>query len=289
MKFKRFLREAELEEEKNKIKQWLRETAREADPAWQPGDKRVDEYFKIADNLEIEPISSFYYSGQENEYGTIIAELPYKFARMSKDFTIIDSDLSSLKNFPAQVDAYVTLNGNSKLKSFVGDLKKCKSLSADDCSIHNLDGLPEIEMNFSIQSAEYLTSFKGSPKKLLGVFAGGFPYVTSLEGLPEQAGSIIINSGGRIKSLAGIHNIVKQCESMHFSGFDSGITEFEGHVLGLLKINGLKTVSGGHGTFSGYKFRKAMEIVDKHLKDKKDIVECQAELIDADLEEYAKL
>lgn len=58
-------------------------------------------------------------------------------------------------------------------------------------------------------------------------------------------------------------------------------------LLRLLKMQSMKELKV-HGD-SDNQLVRAAEILNKHLEGDKNIIECQAELIDADLEEYAKL
>ena len=61
---------------------------------------------------------------------------------------------------------------------------------------------------------------------------------------------------------------------------DFSKNKISSHVLGLLKIKGLKHVKLSN--------KKVETIINKYLPEG-DILECQSELMDAGLEEYAKL
>jgi hypothetical protein len=72
----------------------------------------------------------------------------------------------------------------------------------------------------------------------------------------------------------------------------------ESHVLGLLKIEGLRCAvfsvsdrisDGASSKYQSHKFHKLDEIINRHLLTGKDIFACQEELIEAGFEEYAKL
>jgi hypothetical protein len=52
-------------------------------------------------------------------------------------------------------------------------------------------------------------------------------------------------------------------------------------VLGLMRIKGLTKVYLDN--------KQVMDILNKYLKGDRDIIRCQSELLDAGLEEYAKL
>jgi len=58
-------------------------------------------------------------------------------------------------------------------------------------------------------------------------------------------------------------------------------------LLNLMKTENIKTVHGFNEADNDVE--KAFEIVNKHLKEGKDIIECQSDLIDAGFEKWAKV
>lgn len=89
--------------------------------------------------------------------------------------------------------------------------------------------------------------------------------------------------GCKMKSLAGIDKITGLKELTF--GF---AVELEGGMLRLLKTK-IKPEDVTNHYISDDKFAKALKIVLKHMGGDRDLLECQNELIEADLEEYAKL
>lgn len=91
--------------------------------------------------------------------------------------------------------------------------------------------------------------------------------------------------------------ILDRCEFHTFKlgsldgGIDNLTLDFPKVKCGLLGILKCKTIGRVGGTASCPKdLQLALQIINKHLlKDDRDILECQNELIDANLDEYAKL
>jgi hypothetical protein len=80
----------------------------------------------------------------------------------------------------------------------------------------------------------------------------------------------------RVTSLHDIH---------HHTSFIGGalyVPNLKRDALGLLLVDGLKRVFAGGD-------EKWAAIINRHLADKKDLLACQEELIDNDLDEYARL
>ena len=91
--------------------------------------------------------------------------------------------------------------------------------------------------------------------------------------------------------ITSLHDIDKHIKQINADGqgkglFDVSMCEIKSNVLGVFKIKGVKSVYFDHWTED--KLKKVTEIINKHLKTG-DIFDCQEELIDAGLEEYAKL
>ena len=148
-----------------------------------------------------------------------------------------------------------------------------------------------------------LTSLVGAPKRVNGDFVCSNQKLTSLKGSPEVVngffsctGNLLTNIdcslelaqhfycfGNRITSLKDIHKHVKELKGGAFPAeaeFNAKDNPIASHVLGLLKIKGLKHFFCDNA--------EVEEIINKYLPEG-DIFECQSELIDAGFEEYAKL
>jgi len=89
------------------------------------------------------------------------------------DFDVSFNILRSLNNSPVKVDGAFKCIYNKNLKSLVGGPKEVKSLNANNCSLRDLNGIP----NFSTPlintgnidlSSNQLTSLVGLPTKVFG-------------------------------------------------------------------------------------------------------------------------
>lgn len=122
-----------------------------------------------------------------------------------------------------------------------------------------------------------LTSLKGAPTKIFADFVCDDNYLTSLEDVPSSIAGNFICSSNKLTSLKGIH---KQIHSI--GGYaDFSHNPITSHVLGLLRIKGLKSVSLSN--------RKVEIIINSCLGKKIDIFACQEKLIEAGFEDFAQL
>ena len=134
-----------------------------------------------------------------------------------------------------------------------------------DCSgneLESLEGCPQIVQSFDCDNND-LGSLKGCPQKVTGDFWCSANHLTSLESIHMH-----------IHEIGGEANFTKN--------------PIKSHVLGLLKIKGLQKVLLDN--------KEVQDIINKYLvattwKDPsiRDIVDCQEELMDNDLEDYALL
>jgi hypothetical protein len=186
--------------------------------------------------------------------------------------------------------------------SFVGDLvlvfntfkkltvrfrKVTGDFSLTSCAnLVSLEGCPEeVTGDFVIYQNTQLTSLKHMPKKVGGDLKGfGNSKMTSLEGLGDIGGEIILSACTTLRSISEI----KKATRLDISGCPL-IT----NMLYLFKIKGLIHVTVWNKNISQTdherKMKRLQEILNKHLAGDRDIMECQEELIEAGLEEYAKL
>jgi len=129
-----------------------------------------------------------------------------------------------------------------------------------------------------------LASLEGAPSSVSGDFTCSDNNLTSLEGSPSSVGGDFW-CYNNLTSLAMVHKHIKHING----GFYVGHNPIEGCVLGLLLIDGLKLVACDDKRDAMY---PAIEIVNRYLpnrKGKSALLACQNELLDAGLEEYAKL
>ncbi len=108
-------------------------------------------------------------------------------------------------------------------------------------------------------------------------FYCSFKGIESLEGAPSIVNGNVVCYENKLKSLHNIHKIFKHI---------SGSAEFrhnpiKSHILGLIMIDGLKTV-----LLDSWELQS---IINKHLSGNRDVFACQEELIEAGFEEFAQL
>ena len=110
-----------------------------------------------------------------------------------------------------------------------------------------------------------------------GNFVCSHNKLTSLQGAPSVVKGDFSCFYNNLTSLAGIHKIIKEIHG--FANFyDNPI---KSNVLGLMRIKGLTRVILAN--------KQVENILNKYLTGDRDIIKCQSELLDAGLEEYAKL
>ncbi len=202
---------------------------------------------------------------------------PIRFGAVDGNFTIKSNKLQELDNMPVSVGKEFDCSYNQLMT-----LKGCpKEVGDMDCSTNklvSLEGLPKIKEDLYCNDNK-LISLKGAPKELRRLDASD-NNISSLEGIPNKASEIILTSN-KISSLIGIGKMINRCVHIDFS--ENMIKE---GGIGLLLIEGLESI--GHKNCGS--FTLAGSIINKYLEDgTSGLLECQEELIDAGLEEFAKL
>ena len=125
-----------------------------------------------------------------------------------------------------------------------------------------------------------LTSLEGAPASVGGHFYCSDNQLTSLEGAPASVGGYFGCSSNRLTSLEGIHKILKQMNG----AFYANNNPLKSNVIGLLLVKGCKEVQLDN--------KQVEEILNRHLKSTFGhlrVLECQEELLSADLDDWAKL
>ena len=125
-----------------------------------------------------------------------------------------------------------------------------------------------------------LTSLAGAPSSVGGDFFCYNNNLTSLEGAPSSIGGDIYCNDNKLTSLHDIHKIIKKMNG-EFWVEGNPITSC---VLGVLLIEGCIGLVIDN--------KKVQHIVNKYLPNTRGfsaVIECQSELLDASLDEYAKL
>lgn len=149
--------------------------------------------------------------------------------------------------------------------------------------IISLEGAPkEVTGDFMCNNNPKLKSLEGAPVKV----GGDFNYfdcsdkLKSLEGAPREIGGDFVCCDTKLTSLKGIH---KQITNLG-GKFISNNSPIRSHVLGLLLIKGCTGVELDN--------EDVQDILNKYLPNtigNKAVIECQSELLDADLDDYAEL
>ena len=122
-----------------------------------------------------------------------------------------------------------------------------------------------------------LTSLVSGPGQVMKAAFFDENLLMSFEGAPFYIGDSAYFNDNQFRSLHNIHTHIKYIGgSLYLNG--NPITS---HVLGLLKIDGLKAVFlDDNGVQS---------ILNKYLDNDRDILDCAEELVEAGFEEYAQL
>lgn len=152
----------------------------------------------------------------------------------------------------------------------------------------SLEGAPKkVTGNFECIANPNLVSLKGAPEEVGRTWpAGKFdcshnPNLASLEGAPKIIGAnFICSNNPKITSLKSIH---KQVTSMG-GIFYAHNTQIKSHVLGLLLIKGCIGVQLDN--------KEVQAILNKYLpntRGNKAVIECQSDLLDAGLDDFAEL
>lgn len=152
--------------------------------------------------------------------------------------------------------------------------------------LDTLDGCPEnVRDSFDCRDNK-LTSLKGGPVYVGKDYLCGGNKLTSLEGAPDEVGGSVYLDHTGLTSLHDIHKHFKQIGDQIMLSWG----DIKDSVLGLLMIKGLKYVEGLPAGMGGPP-KKALDIINSYLpvKSKEAVFECQEELTEAKLENYAKL
>ena len=150
-----------------------------------------------------------------------------------------------------------------------------------DCSnqqLTSLNGAPS-EVNGDFRCLDnQLTSLEGAPSEVDGDFNCSRNELTSLKGAPSEVGGSFVCYRNQLTSLKDIHKQIHRIDGY----LDVSGCPIKSHVLGVLKIKDLKEIKIGN--------KQVQTILNKYLpvESASDIVDCQEELFQADLDEYAQ-
>jgi hypothetical protein len=129
-----------------------------------------------------------------------------------------------------------------------------------------------------------LTTLEDGPTEVGTNFECDNNKLTSLKGAPSKIGGHFMGFNNRLTSLEGIHKIIKEVNGR----LDFSNNRIKSHVLGVLLIKGVTEVDFGNS--------KTNPLVDSILNRRlpnttgnKAVLDCQSEMLDAGLDEYAQL
>ncbi len=216
--------------------------------------------------INIKNIDGFSDEQLKNVYSDIVlsgdklTKIPRKFDVVEGDFFIDANELNNLNNCPRIVKGTFDCNSNN-----------LTSLKGAPISVgHNYD--------CCYNQIKKLTNI---PNKINGYFSCRVNVLKSFEGFPSEVDDYIDCSDNEIRSLVDINNYVKSCKNIILSG-----NPIKKGGLGLLLVKDLESVEYD----SEDSFSDAMDIISKYLgQGKAGLLQCQEELIEANLERYSKL
>ena len=173
----------------------------------------------------------------------------------------------------------LTINGKKITKKTPSELWH-DDFNCSDTKITSLEGAPgSVGGNFSCYNNQ-LTSLEGSPSSVGGYFDCSNNQLTSIEGAPSSVCGGFSCFNNQLTSLTGIHKILKQMNGIFYANGNT----LKSNVIGLLLVKGCKEVKLDN--------KQVMEIMNRHLKSpfgNKRVIECQSEILDAELGDWAEL
>jgi len=196
--------------------------------------------------------------------------------KVDGNFSCNYSELTSLEGAPSSVGVTFSC-ANNELTSLKGAPSSVGgSFYCNNNMLTSLEGAPSsVGVTFSCANNE-LTSLKGAPSSVGVTFSCAENKLTSLEGAPSQIGGNFYCHRNKLTSISNIHKYIKEVRG--YMNFEKN--PIKSSVLGLVKIKGLTDVM--------FDNKKLEKIMNKYLP-LGDIFDCQEELIEAGLEEFAEL
>ena len=268
MRFKEFLTETPTDEAS--IREFLNKTLGLDDSDFIINQ---DKSVSLHTDLNIDPV-----------HGQSLKRLPVKFKEIDGDVWINNCKLETLIGLPEVVENLYLIN------TFVKDLKFAPKTFYGDLVINNnrnlksLAGCPtEVPGDFSCCDNHELESLVGGPTTV------GKSYkidtcnsLKSIEGIAETIGKhLSICNNRKLDNLEGINKKVKSCGGK----LDVSGNYFTHSIMGVVVVKGITSLEYKFGG----KASKAFDIIFKCRTEGKDALECQDLLIDAGLQDFAKL
>ncbi len=186
-----------------------------------------------------------------------------------------------LKNSIIDVDGLVNIT-NKKLKIIPVKFGKVDMFFAEKNELTTLENCPEEAKEMHL-SNNLLTTLKGCPEKV-DIFYCSDNLLTNLEFAPKYMMTFGFENN-KITSLVGIHKNIIECDYIEMS---NNVIEEGG--IGLIFIKNLHELDDFYLKGCGTDFINASKIINKYLgQGKSGLLECQEELEEAGLGQFAKL
>ena len=220
--------------------------------------------------------------GQDFDCGeNNLKSLQYGPTQVGGDYFCTSCLLTSLKGAPQKLNGFHCQHND--LSSLKGAPQEVNDFNCHHNNLTSLEGGPiTVVCNYNCDYNK-LRTLKGAPGRVLGFQCCGNE-LTSLEGAPKHT-NYFNGSLNELTSLKGIHKHIIETHNIDFTS-----NPIKSHILGLLKIEGLRWVEREkRAVADNDKLDKAVRIINKHLQGSRNIFDCQAELEDAGLEEFAQL
>ena len=145
---------------------------------------------------------------------------------------------------------------------------------------------------FQANNNPYLESLEHGPTSVGGSYDVSNTGISSLDGFPAHVGSILdFSECHHLHSLHDIHRHTKNARVVKFNARELKNSERDvlESVLGLILIEGLERIEIYYGNSSRTQ-DPLHDILNSHLgRGRSGLIDCQNELLDAGLDEFAKL
>jgi len=196
------------------------------------------------------------------------------------DFSCSFNQFTSLEGAPASVGGHFDCS-NNQLTTLKGTPASVGgNVECFDNNLTSLEGAPSSVGGHFWCFNNHLTSLKGAPASVGGNFNCSHNQLTSLEDAPASVGGYFYCFNNQLTSLTGIHKILKQMNGTFYAHKNP----LKSNVIGLLLVKGCKKVILDNN--------QVMEIMNRHLQSPFGhlrVLECQSEMLDADLGEWTEL
>ena len=253
---------------------------------------KIKELFLIEDDLtNKKEVLEWCYNKQRtghlvfdgNAIGGISNEAPYE---ISCKRIIFSKTAIFKKPLPVQFKKVISYEVNNvKYLKNLSQLRveEIESLFAEEIGIDSFENCPQINDKVIITRSE-ISSLKGLSKNVKELSISFCKNLTILdEHLPNLTRLTAPASG--LTTLKDIHKLMSKLEFLQINA-----CPITSNILGLLRLPNLSMLIYQTGEKVSIDFERACNIVDKYIQDgSRNIVACQKELYDNDLDEYAQL